>query len=137
MKNLLDGYDLAEQQGIKVLSHDIAGLEAASVVAKNGKCGIAIDPFLLISTQDEKMKLYHELGHCLTGSFYYADSPQVVKGKCEARAWSWAFKQLVPYDELMAAVHDGYTETWELAECFDVPEWMVVKAISYYQDGNR
>lgn len=131
---LIDVYDIAERNDIIVLSYDMDGLESASVMARNGKCGIAVDPFLLTSEQDEKMKLVHELGHCVQGAFYNPYSPLDIKSRHEARAERWAIRRLIPYEKLLEIVGQGYTEYWELAEYFDVPCEFMCRAIEYYKD---
>lgn len=137
MKSLIDIYETAENANIAVDCCDFLRVESMSYMDDDGDCYIAIDPFKLASEQDEKIKLAHELGHCLCGAFYNAYSPLDVREIHEAKADRWAFKQLVPFEDLMNAATSGYVEIWELAEYFDVPESMMRKAIEYYQAGNR
>ena len=54
----------------------------------------------------------------------------------ENRADKWAVKRIIPVDELDEAVADGYTEIWELAEKFGVPEPFMRKAVCLYVPGN-
>jgi len=95
---------------------------------------IAINAQKIDSFSLEKICLAHEMGHCLTGSFYKIHSPLDVREKHERRADAWAIKKLVPIDKLTQAVEAGYLETWELAEYFDVPGEFMHKALNYYQD---
>ena len=55
-------------------------------------------------------------------------------GRCEARVFRWQVKNMLPYEELEQAIKKGYTESWELAEYFDLSEEFVRKAVEYYKD---
>ena len=83
---------------------------------------------------DEKVKLAHELGHCETGSFYNRYAARDIRQKYENRANKWAYKKLVPQDELAEACLQGYREPWELAEYFGVTEDFLRGALKYYQE---
>ena len=102
----------------------------------DGECYIAIDPRKVASAADEKTKLAHEMGHCVTGAFYNVYSPWDIRQRHENRADKWAIKKLIPKDELELAVADGRTDIWELAEFFSVTEDFMRKAISLYKFGN-
>ncbi len=134
MTDLYMLYQIAERDSIKVDSFDLGSREAISLMDSDNNCYIAIDPFKLSSISDEKTKLAHELGHCETGSFYNVYSDLDVRGKHEHRADKWAFQVLVPKSDLDEAVKTGLTETWELAEYFDVPCEFMQKAITYYHE---
>ena len=133
MMNLIDLYRLAQDENIAVDCFELNKREALSIVDDNGNCAIAIDPFKLISQQDEKLKLAHELGHCMTGSFYNVYSPCDVRDRHEYRADKWASHKLIDPDKLHQAVEEGYTEPWELAEQFGVTEDFLRRAVYIYQ----
>lgn len=126
-------YEYAESHNIDVDWFLLNKLEAFSLPFEDGTCAIAIDPSKLKSSADEKVKLGHELGHCETGSFYNRYSPYDVVARHERRADKWEIKKLVPKDELDAAVANGRTELWELAEFFGVTEDFIKKAVVFYQ----
>ena len=106
------------------------------MIDEDGRCYIAIDPTKITSGADEKTKIAHELGHCVTGSFYNVYSSCDFRQRHEARADKWAIKRLLPEDELHDAVANGHTELWELADVFDVTIDLVRKAVSWYKYGN-
>lgn len=112
-------YDIAEQQGILVLPCRMGQLEALSLIDEKGRCSIGIDPKKLKNTVDEREKLAHELGHCLTGAFYNRHSPLDIPSKHEARACRRAAELLIPEDELMEALREKRS-IYELAEQFSV-----------------
>ncbi len=130
---LLELYQLADAEHIPVYSFDLPQTHSLSLMNNDGSCAVAIDPFGLNSTKDEKIRLAHELGHCVTGSFYNRYSDFDIKAKSEYKADKWAIKKLIPKDELQAAFEQGYTEPWDLAEYFNVTEEFIVKAVNYYR----
>ena len=133
MKSLDELYEYADENRVEVYSFGLAENQAMSYMDGVGDCYIAIDPMILTSGLEEKMKLSHEMGHCMTGSMYGKDTPLIDKWKHEARARHWEYTRLVPLDELHSAFHRGITEPWELAEYFDVPEDYIQRAYNYYQ----
>ena len=133
---LLELYQLADAEHIPVYSFDLPQTHSLSLMNNDGSCAVAIDPFGLNSTKDEKIRLAHELGHCVTGSFYNRYSDFDIKAKSEYRADKWAIKKLIPKDELQAAFEQGYIEPWDLAEYFNVTEGFIIKAVNLYQLGN-
>lgn len=131
---LLELYQLADENNISVYSFDLPQTLSMSVRETDGSCAIAIDPFGLDSTKDEMIRLAHELGHCVTGSFYNRYSNLDIREKSEFSADKWAIKKLIPKDELQIAFKQGYTEPWDLAEYFNVTEEFVIKAFNYYKN---
>lgn len=130
---LLELYQLADAEHIPIYSFDLPQTQSLSLMNNDGSCAVAIDPFGLNSTKDEKIRLAHELGHCVTGSFYNRYSDFDIKAKSEYKADKWAIKKLIPKDELQAAFEQGYTEPWDLAEYFNVTEEFIIKAVNYYR----
>lgn len=129
----LDGLILAEDRGYPVFEYP-APIKAFSV-CPNGRCGIALNHKLLDPGEDTTA-LFHELGHCETGSFYYDHTPAEMKARCENHANKWAIARLVPADELAKVISSGHTEIWELAELFNVTEDFMRKALCWYHHGN-
>lgn len=92
---------------------------------------IAINTDKLETVAEETAHLSHELGHCMTGSFYRIDTLE-TRGRMEERANRWAYKAVLPLSELQEALQNGITQTWELAEYFDLPQKFIEKALCYY-----
>ena len=130
---LLELYQLADAEHIPVYSFDLPQTHSLSLMNNDGSCAVAIDPFGLNSTKDEKIRLAHELGHCVTGSFYNRYSEFDIMAKSEHKAEKWAIKKLVPEDELQNAFKQGIVEPWNLAEYFNVTEDFIIKAVNYYK----
>lgn len=129
-------YNLAENERVTVAAFPLSKREALSMIDSDGQCYVAIDPNKLTSDADEKTKLAHELGHCMTGAFYNVYSPCDCRKRHENRADRWAIKKLIPKNELESAISRGHTEIWDLAELFNVTEDFMRKTISLYKYGN-
>ena len=84
----------------------------------------------------ERVHLGHELGHCVTGSFYNRYAAVDCRQRHENQANRWAIQTLIPVDALDEAVAQGCTEIWELAERFGVTEDFMRKAVCLYVHGN-
>ncbi len=100
----------------------------------SGECYVGIDPMQLETQAEERVHLAHELGHCITGSFYNMYSGSDIRKRHEIRADRCAAALLVPVEELKSQFRKGITEIWNLAEYFDVTEDFIRKAIENYFD---
>ncbi len=129
-------YRLAERKHIPVLPCQLPKNGSLCLQDEAGDCFIGIDEALLEDEAHKCVHLAHELGHCMTGSFYNRYAKIEIRQKHENRADKWAIKKLVPKDKLDAAVAAGYTEPWQLAEYFNVTEEFIRKAMCWYINGN-
>ncbi len=129
-------YDLASQQNIGVLRFPMEKNGSMSLMTEEGACYIGLDASVLDGGSQERVHLSHELGHCVTGSFYNRYAALDCRQRHENRANKWAVSALIPVDDLDQAIAQGCTEVWELAERFQVTEEFVRKAVCYYVHGN-
>ena len=129
-------YELAKKQNIDVLRFPLENCGSMSIMTDSGQCFVGIDPTLCDGGIRERVHLSHELGHCVTGSFYNIHATVDHRQRHENRADKWAIKQLVPVKALDDAVAEGCTELWALAERFGVTESFMRKAVCYYVHGN-
>ena len=129
-------YDLARQQNIEVLSCPMPENGSMSVMLDSGQCVIGMDQSTRDGGVQERVHLGHELGHCVTGSFYNIYAARDCRLRHENRANKWAIQALIPVDDLDQAIADGCTEIWELAERFGVTEDFMRKAVCFYVHGN-
>ena len=129
-------YDLARQQNIEVLSFPMPQNASMSVMLEDGVCVIGMDESVRDGGVQERVHLSHELGHCVTGSFYNIYAAVDYRQRHENRANKWAIQALIPVEALDDAIAGGCTELWELAEKFGVTEDFVRKAVCYYVHGN-
>ena len=136
MDNLDSLLACADEQGIDVDWFPMNRAESLSIPLSGDTYGIAIDPFKIKSTPDLVHKLAHEIGHCVTGSFYNRYTKFDIRQRHENRADKWAISHLIPVEELDEAVAGGCSELWELAEWFGVTEQFMKKAVCYHVHGN-
>ena len=132
--DVIELYEYAEAQGYDVYwySFDTGQVPCVSVPLADGSCAIALDPYQFKSLADEKYKIGHELGHCETGSFYSRAASIKERARAEVRADRWTIRKLLPFNEMKAAIAQGNTELYELAEYFSLPESVIRQAIDYY-----
>jgi len=134
MRNRLSElYAYAEAEGIDVDNYPIGVSKAFAVLLPRGKRCIAIDDRKINTTAEKTVCLAHELGHCETGSFYDCWVSYDLRAKLEYRANKWAVEFLLPESDLIEAVSSGYSEPWEMAEYFDLPESFIQTAIEHYR----
>lgn len=129
-------YQLACKQNIAVLRYPMAENGSMSVQLPDGAQYIGMDESVSDGGAQERVHLGHELGHCLTGSFYSVYTAVDSRQRHENRADKWAIRKLIPVDQLDDAVASGCTELWELAERFGVTESLMRKAVCLYVHGN-
>jgi hypothetical protein len=129
-------YELANLSGIPVDESCPANIVSMSVRLPSGMKIVSLSSAQ--SNDSTKLERFaHEMGHCMTDSFYEGYSPFEQRAKHEKSANEWAVKHLIPFDSLCNAVKNGYRESWELAEYFDVSAAFIQKAIELYaSEGN-
>lgn len=131
MVELNNLYEDIRTQQVSLYTYDV-GEETSVTIELNNRYAIFLDPFRVRSIPEMKRILAHELGHCATGCTHKVSSPLDLIEKHEYKANRWAIERYIPFEELQTAVRHGYTERWQLAEYFDLPEPFIQKALSYY-----
>ena len=122
-------YCIAEKRGVMVDRFDVSRNKSVSV-KWGDKLYVGLDRGL--SGANEKVCLAHELGHCMTCSFYNVYSPFDIREKHEKRADKWAIQRLVPESRYKKAVRNGYDNLFSLAEYFGVTAEFMEKAVRLY-----
>ncbi len=97
-------YRLASQQNIAVLPFPLPENGSMSIMEPNGACAIGMDRSVLDGGIQERMHLGHELGHCITGSFYNIYAAIDCRQRHENQADKWAIQALIPVDRLDDAI---------------------------------
>ena len=129
-------YEIAKQQNIEVIQYPMRETGSMSVMLEDGACYIGMDKSVQDGNVQERVHLAHEIGHCVTGSFYNRYAAVDCRQRHENTADKWAIQRLITLESLDKAIADGYTEIWELAERFGVTEQFMRKAVCYYVHGN-
>ena len=122
-------YVIAKKHNVEIHYFEMKEIESLSIPG-----AIAIDKRKMKNSIDEKEHLYHEMGHCVTGSFYNIHCKFDLREKKEYKADKWAIKELLPFPELLRALEQGITEVWRLAEHFEVSENLIKKALRLYEE---
>lgn len=133
MDDLCSLYDEISNKGVKFFSWDLDD-EKAVAIEMNGKCAVFMDCKNIQTESEEKVVVAHEGGHIFTGAMHKLSSPYDLIERHEHKAWVWAYKKLLPKEELERAILSGYTEVWQIAEYFDLPEFFVENSIIYYRE---
>ncbi len=129
-------YVLAEENNIPIDESCPESIMSMSVRFADGSMVIGI-------SDDEKSeytkleRIAHEMGHCMTESFYEGYSPFELRSKHEYKANIWAVDEIIPFRELCKAIKNGCRELWELAEYFNVSRGFMEKAINIHSQQGR
>ena len=125
-------YDLAQQQNIGVCAFPLPETGSMSVMTDSGACFIGMDETVKDGGVQERVHLSHELGHCMTGSFYNQYVSLDVRRKHENRADFWMVTHLAPAHKLSQLIEQGLTEPWQMAEALDVSQHVIETALRLY-----
>lgn len=136
MTELSELYRQAAQANIDILRYPLKQTGSMSLMTPAGDCYVGMDEAVLDGSVSERVHLSHELGHCLTGSFYNIYSPADTRLRHEHKADKWAIRRLIPVDALDDAIAAGHTDLWDLADYFGVTEDFLRKALCLYVHGN-
>lgn len=136
MTDTLGLYALAERARIPVIPFPLPQTGSVSIQREDLTCCIGLDERVLETETDKRVHLAHELGHCMTGSFYNRWAARPLRRKCENLADKWAIETMISPEALDEAVAMGCTEMWTLAERFGVTEDFMRKAVCWYTHGN-
>lgn len=95
---------------------------------------VFIDYTQIKSTRLLRGICYHELGHVATGALHKIDSPFELAERSEYRANRWSAENYLTEEEFRTAFASGYSELWQLAEYFDLPEADIQSALLYWKE---
>lgn len=120
----------AENAGIEVYETHIPRNGSVSVEVGDG-VAIGIDSAPCTEAL-RRVRLAHEIGHCVRHEFYNVYSPFDVREKHERKADEWAIRKLIPRYDFLRAVRRGCTEPYQIAEEFGVTIPFAVKTMRFY-----
>ena len=133
MFELSDFYSYCKENNITVLPFDNAPCKGTTMRDAD-LYAIFLDFTKINSTRQLKGVCCHELGHVATGALHKIESPFETVERSEYRANRWSAETFLTVEDFKEAFADGYTEPWELAEYFDLPEEDITKALSYWSE---
>ena len=126
-------YDYCRRNKVDVIPFD--GMPApGATVRDQGKYAVFLDFSRIKSTRLLRGVCCHELAHVATGALHKVDSPFELAQRSEYRANRYAAQHFLPAEAFREAFEAGYTEVWQLAEYFDLPEQDVKNALSYWTE---
>ena len=108
--------------------------QPAATIRDDGQYGVFLDFTKIKSTRLLRGIYCHELGHLATGALHKVDSPYETWERSEYRADRWIAEQYLTAEAFSEAIGQGYTELWQLAEYFDMPERDIEKALTYWTE---
>lgn len=126
-------YDYCQQNNVEIISFD--GMPAEGLTMRIREAyAIFLDFSKIRSTRLLKGICYHETGHSATGALHKVCSPYETVERSEYRANRWAAEHYLPVEDFREAFAAGYTELWQLAEYFDLPEQDIKNALTYWTE---
>lgn len=134
MEDILELYREIDKQNIILEPYALDITKSISFMSDSGDCYIGVDLRHIQNISEEKVRLSHELGHCMTGSFYNRYSKLNDVEQKEHRADTWAVNKIIPFQKLEYAFQNGIVEVWELAEYFNVTEEFIYKSLAVYEE---
>lgn len=133
MFELSDFYTYCDDNDIDVIPYMGMPSEGATV-RDQGYYAIFLDIAKIRSTRLLKGVCCHEMGHAATGALHKVCSPYETVERSEYRANRWMAENHITEDMFRDAFKAGYTEVWQLAEYFDLPEDVIRTAAAYWTD---
>ena len=131
MFEIADFYHYCKDHQVDVIPFDRCPQPAATV-RDQGCYAVFLDFTKIRSARLLRGVCYHELGHIATGALHKVDSPYELVERSESRAIAWSAKTYLTEERFRAAFAEGYTELWQLAEYFDLPEQDIQAALAYW-----
>ena len=95
---------------------------------------VFLDFSKILSTRLLRGVCCHELGHVATGALHKVHSPYELVERSEYRANRYMAQHYLTEADFREAFAAGYTEPWQLAEFFDLPEQDIKNALSYWTE---
>ena len=133
MFEISDFYHYCKQNQVDVISYDGCPKPGATI-REAGFYAVFLDFTKIRSTRLLRGVCCHELGHAATGALHKVDSPYELVERSEYRANRWAAERYLTDQDFRAAFSEGYTEPWQLAEYFDMPEQDIINALTYWTE---
>jgi len=130
---LSDFYAYCQDKRIHVIPYE--GAPAPGTTLRDGEAwAVFLDFSQIRSTRLLRGVCLHELGHAATGALHKVSSPYELVERSEYRARKWAAERFLTAEDFRTAFREGFTELWQLAEYFDLPEQDVKNALTYWSE---
>lgn len=131
MFELSDFYGYCRANQVDVIP--FAGCPCPGATVRDGVyMAVFLDFTQIRSTRLLRGVCCHEMGHVATGALHKVESPYELAERSEYRANRWCAQHYLTQEDFREAFQAGYTEPWQLAEFFDMPERDVRAALTYW-----
>lgn len=131
--NNLDMYQIAENEHIEILNYNWNSSKG-KIFEINNNYYIGINNNIITNSIEEKQIFAEELGHYYCNAMYDIKVDQTIINKCEYRAKKWAYSVLVPLKILQQKISEGITNTYDLADYFEVDCEYMYNCLNFYNN---
>ena len=133
MFELSQFYEYCRQNDVEVIP--FSGIPHPGATIRDGsRYGVFLDFTQIQSTRLLRGVCCHEMAHVATGALHKVSSPYELVERSEYRANRWAAQHHLTADDFREGFRCGYTQLWQLAEYFDLPEQDVKNALTYWSE---
>ena len=133
MFELSDFYGFCKSNQVDVIP--FAGCPCPGATIRDGEFyAVFLDFTQIRSTRLLRGVCCHEMAHVATGALHKVDSPFELAERSEYRANRWTAQHYLSREDFREAFDLGYTEPWQLAEFFDMPERDIRSALTYWTE---
>lgn len=133
MFELSQFYDYCRKNSVDVIP--FAGIPQPGATVRDGsRYAVFLDFTQIQSTRLLRGVCCHEMAHVATGALHKVSSPYELVERSEYRANRWCAQHHLTVADFREAFRAGYTELWQLAEYFDLPERDIKSALTYWSE---
>ena len=126
-------YDYCKENRVDVIPY--FGIPQPGATIRDGSyLAVFLDFSKILTTRLLRGVCCHELGHIATGALHKVDSPYELVERSEYRANRYMAQAFLTEEAFRDAFSAGYTELWQLAEFFDLPEQDIKNALTYWSE---
>lgn len=126
-------YNYCKQNNIDLIPY--IGMPSQGATIRDGAdMAIFLDFSKICTIRQLRGTCLHEQGHTATGALHKVSSPYETVERSEYRANRWAAENYLTIEDFREAFATGYTEPWQLADYFDLPEQDIIKALTYWTE---
>ena len=133
MFEMSDFYHYCRQNQVDVIPY--TGMPQPGATMRDSGCyAVFLDFTKIRTTRRLRGVCFHEMGHAATGALHKVSSPYELVERSEYRANRWSAETYLTAADFRTAFAEGYTELWQLAEYFDLPEEDIKNALTYWSE---
>lgn len=133
MFEISDFYDYCTKNNVAVIPFDRCPQPAATIRDQDFYA-VFLDFSKIRSTRLLRGVCCHELGHVATGALHKVHSPFELVERSEHRAIGYMAEHYLTKEAFREAFRSGYTELWQLADYFDLPERDIAATLDYWTE---